>query len=83
MKFTHNRVVDSSVLFKRKNGCKMKLKSLADKILKVIPSLSIATNPTSDPRFQIRLPGDTPPGPTKNLILQTTLRRGQIIPSPP
>jgi RNA exonuclease 1 len=35
MKFVHPKVVDTSVLFKRKNGCKMKLKNLADKILKV------------------------------------------------
>ncbi len=35
MKFFHPKVVDTSVLFKRKNGCKMKLKFLADKILKV------------------------------------------------
>jgi DNA polymerase III epsilon subunit-like protein len=35
MKFIHNKVIDTSVLFKRKNGTKMKLKFLADKILKV------------------------------------------------
>jgi hypothetical protein len=39
MQFYHKKVVDTSVLFKRKNGSKMKLKNLADKILKVIISL--------------------------------------------
>ena len=40
MKFFHPKVVDTSVLFKRKNGCKMKLKNLADKILKIVISKS-------------------------------------------
>jgi RNA exonuclease 1 len=35
MQFYHKKVVDTSVLFRRKNGSKMKLKNLADKILKV------------------------------------------------
>ena len=35
MKFYHPKVVDTSVLFRRKNGSKMKLKNLADKILNV------------------------------------------------
>lgn len=35
MKLIHKKVIDSSVLFMRKNGTKFKLKSLADKILKV------------------------------------------------
>lgn len=36
MKFYHDKVVDTSVLFRRKNGGKIKLKHLAEKILKVI-----------------------------------------------
>lgn len=36
MKFIHNKVIDTSVLFARKNGSKMKLKTLAYNILKVI-----------------------------------------------
>jgi len=36
MKFIHKKVIDTSILFKRKNGTKMKLKHLADKILKVL-----------------------------------------------
>jgi len=36
MKLIYDKVIDSSVLFMRKNGTKLKLKSLADKILKVI-----------------------------------------------
>lgn len=35
MKFIHSKVIDSAVLFMRKNGTKYKLKSLSDKILKV------------------------------------------------
>jgi hypothetical protein len=35
MKLIHNKVIDSSVLYMRKNGSKLKLKNLADKILKV------------------------------------------------
>jgi hypothetical protein len=35
MKFIHNKVIDSSVLYMRKNGSKFKLKMLADKILNV------------------------------------------------
>jgi RNA exonuclease 1 len=35
MQFYHTKVVDTSVLFQRKNGSKMKLKNLADKILNV------------------------------------------------
>ena len=35
MKLIHNKVIDSSVLYMRKNGTKLKLKNLADKILNV------------------------------------------------
>lgn len=35
MKLVHNKVIDSSVLYMRKNGTKLKLKNLADKILNV------------------------------------------------
>jgi len=35
MKFIHNKVIDSSVLYMRKNGSKFKLKMLAEKILNV------------------------------------------------
>jgi hypothetical protein len=35
MKLIHKKVIDSAVLFMRKNGTKFKLKNLADKILKV------------------------------------------------
>jgi len=41
MKFYHPKVVDTSVLFRRKNGSKMKLKDLAGKILNVIYFSSI------------------------------------------
>lgn len=36
MKLIHHKVIDSSVLYMRKNGSKLKLKNLADKILNVI-----------------------------------------------
>ena len=42
MKFVHEKVLDSSVLFMAKSGIKFKLKSLADKILKVLLLLSLA-----------------------------------------
>lgn len=35
MKFLHEKVIDTSVLFARKNGSKMKLKTLAYNILNV------------------------------------------------
>lgn len=34
MHIAHHQVIDTSVLFQRKNGSKFKLKSLAEKILK-------------------------------------------------
>lgn len=34
MKFYHDRVIDTSILFRRKNGTKMKLKALSHNILK-------------------------------------------------
>jgi RNA exonuclease 1 len=34
MHIAHHQVIDTSVLFQRKNGTKFKLKSLAEKILK-------------------------------------------------
>lgn len=40
MKFYHSKVIDTSVLFRRKNGSKMKLKNLADKILNVKNNLN-------------------------------------------
>ena len=36
MKLVHKKVIDSSVVYMRKNGTKFKLKSLAEKILSVI-----------------------------------------------
>jgi len=36
MKMVHDKVIDSAILFSTKSGSKFKLKSLADKILKVI-----------------------------------------------
>lgn len=35
MKLIHNKVIDSSVLYMRKNGSKFKLKNLAERILNV------------------------------------------------
>lgn len=35
MKFMHDKVIDTSVLYARKNGSKMKLKTLAFNILRV------------------------------------------------
>ena len=45
MKFYHPKVVDTSVLFRRKNGSKMKLKNLADKILNVKSPINLEKNP--------------------------------------
>lgn len=39
MKMIHEKVIDTSILFARKNGSKMKLKTLAFNILKVLLSL--------------------------------------------
>jgi len=35
MKFIYDRIIDTSIMFMRKNGTKLKLKALADMILKV------------------------------------------------
>lgn len=39
MRMIHEKVIDTSILFARKNGSKMKLKTLAFNILKVLLSL--------------------------------------------
>ena len=36
MKYIHRNVIDTSVVFRRRNGTKMKLKNLSSKILQVI-----------------------------------------------
>jgi len=49
MEFYHPKVVDTSVLFRRKNGSKMKLKNLADKILNVVFHYKSEKNPIFNP----------------------------------
>jgi hypothetical protein len=60
MKLVHSRVIDSSVLYMRKNGTKLKLKNLADKILNVmIVSFSEESNTDSTILSRIASPLST------------------------
>ncbi len=57
MKLIHNKVIDSSVLYMRKNGSKFKLKNLADKILNVdVCLLSVRSRMGSMIPWKIALP---------------------------
>jgi hypothetical protein len=70
MEYYHPKVVDTSVLFIRKNGSKMKLKNLADKLLNVILCFNSEKNPVWNTLFERRLSGYSTFGPGKTLKLK-------------
>lgn len=67
MKLIYTKVIDSAVLFMRKNGTKYKLKSLSEKILKVLFSLLIEKDPGGRALLLRRLPGYSSFDPSQNL----------------
>lgn len=74
MKFMHGKVIDTSVLYARKNGSKMKLKTLAFNILKVSNLFYSETNPSRFSLFIIRLQSNFRPDASKNRAKPTKFR---------
>ncbi len=79
MRFYHPKVVDTSVLFRRKNGSKMKLKNLADKILNVTYDITIEKNSIIHSRLKRRLSRYITPSPSTIIKLESH-RRPKIVP---
>lgn len=59
MKLLHERVIDTSVLYARRNGSKMKLKTLAYQILNVNVVKNIEINSSWIALLRVRLSSDS------------------------